>query len=176
MAIAKIILLVINILGGAAVLLSYVFGLKAQAGGANALWGSVPVGIRGAYTISMLLSALGYFLFIFYLMFRVDPNILIANRFGFGLFSVIFLLILVPSALWMPLTNLYIAHPGSGLWLLVRIVLALVGIGAVALVWALYTSRGSSPDLAFWLAIAGSAYFAFHVAVLDALLWPELFR
>jgi len=76
----------------------------------------------------------------------------------------------------MPLTNVYIAHPGSGLWLLVRTVLALVGIGAIALVWALYASRSSSPGLAFWLAIAGSVYFAFHVFVLDALLWPTLFK
>ena len=173
----KIALLIINIVGGAAVLLSYVFGLKAQPGGASGLWGSIPVGIRPAYTVSMLISALGYFLFLYYLLFRVNPDgSLTANHFGFVLFNVILLVILVPSALWMPLTNVYIAHPSHGLWLLVRLVLALVAIGAITLVWAIYVSRGPSHGLAFWLAIIGSAYFAFHVAVLDALLWPALFR
>ena len=173
----KVILLVINILGGAAVLLSYVYGLKAQPGGAGALWGGVPPGIRPAYTASMLLSALAYFLFLYYLLISVDPgSTLVANRFGFGIFSVIFLVILVPSALWMPLTNVYLAHPGPGWWSAVRIVLALVAIGAVALVWAIYSTKGASPGLSFWLALAGSAYFAFHVGVLDAILWPALFR
>jgi hypothetical protein len=177
MATGKIVFLIINMLGGAAVLLSYYFGLKAQPSGAGALWGNVPANIRPAYTVSMLLSALGYFLFLYYILFRAEPgDILIAGRYGFGLLNVIFAVILIPSALWMPLTNVYIAHPGPGLWLSIRLVLALVAIGAVALVWAIYATRGPSPGLALWLAVVGSAYFAFHVTVLDAVLWPALYR
>jgi len=42
----QIILLIINILGGIAVIGSYIFGLNAPTGGANALWGGVPQNIR----------------------------------------------------------------------------------------------------------------------------------
>ena len=59
----QIILLIINILGGAAVIGSYVFGLNGQSGGANVLWGGVPNNIRPVYTVSMILSALGLFRF-----------------------------------------------------------------------------------------------------------------
>ena len=59
----QVILLIINILGGAAVIGSYVFGLKGQSGGANVLWGGVPNSLRPVYTVSMILSALGFFCF-----------------------------------------------------------------------------------------------------------------
>ena len=59
----QVILLVINVLGGIAVIGSYVLGLNAQSGGANVLWGGVPVGIRPVYTVSMIISAIGYFAF-----------------------------------------------------------------------------------------------------------------
>ena len=67
MSTQQIILLVINIIGGAAVIGSYVYGLNANAGGANVLWGGVPNNIRPIYTVSMILSALGYFAFMFFM-------------------------------------------------------------------------------------------------------------
>ena len=98
MAMQQIILLIINIIGGAAVIGSYIFGLSAQSGGANVLWGGVPTNIRPVYTVSMILSALGYFAFLYYIFFRLDPGqTSIAGISGFTLFYVIFLLILMPS-------------------------------------------------------------------------------
>ena len=76
----------------------------------------------------------------------------------------------------MPLTNVYISNPSPLMWFLVRLVLALVAIGAVALVWAIYTSRGQSPGLSLWLALGGSVYFAFHTGILDAIVWAALFK
>ena len=49
----QIILLIINIIGGIAVIGSYIFGIKAQPGGANALWGGVPPNIRPVYGVSV---------------------------------------------------------------------------------------------------------------------------
>jgi hypothetical protein len=98
MATQHIILLIINILGGAAVIGSYFFGLNAQSGGTNVLWGGVPASIRPVYTISMLISALGYFAFLYYIFFRIDPGgAVIGERIGFGIFYAVFLLILIPS-------------------------------------------------------------------------------
>ncbi len=176
MATQQIILLVINIIGGAAVIGSYIFGLNVQSGGASVLWGGVPANIRPVYTVSMILSALGYFAFLYYILFRLNPSeVTIANTFGFSLFFAIFILILLPSALWMPLTNFYVNTPSTGTWVIVRIILALVGIGSIALVWALLYLQARE-GVAYWLAVAGSGYFAFHTAILDAVIWAALFK
>jgi hypothetical protein len=177
MSTQHIILLVINILGGIAVIGSYIFGLNAQAGGANALWGGVPANIRLVYGISMILAALGYFAFSYFIFFRLVPGeVSVAGRFGFSLFYAIFLVILIPSALWMPLTNLYVTNPSTGMWIGVRTVLAIVGLASIALVWALLSLQTKVPHISYWLAVAGSAYFAFHTAILDAIVWAALFK
>jgi hypothetical protein len=125
----------------------------------------------------MILSALGFFAFLYYIFFRLDPaQTTIAGVSGFTLFYVIFLLILIPSALWMPLTNVYVANPGTGLWVLVRTVLAIVGLASIALLGALLTLHGKVPGVSYWLAVVGSGYFAFHTAILDAVVWAALFK
>ena len=177
MGIQQIILLIINILGGAAVIGSYVLGLRGQSGGTNILWGSVPADIRPIYTVSMILSALGYFAFLYYILFRLDPaQIKIFGISGFTMFYVIFLFILVASAFWMPLTNMYVGNPSTGVWIGIRTVLAIVGLSSIALTLAFLTLQGKVPGLAYWLAVVGSGYFAFHTTVLDAIVWAALFR
>jgi len=173
----QIILLIINIIGGAAVIGSYIFGLRAQTGGASVLWGGVPDNIRLVYGISMILSALGYFAFLYYILFRLTPTeVSIAGMFGFSMFYVIFIFILLPSAFWMPLTNIYVGNPNPGMWIGIRTVLALVGLASIALVWALISLQTKGPGVAYWAAVVGSAYFAFHTAILDAIIWAALFK
>ena len=177
MATPYIVLLVINIIGGAAVIGSYIYGLNAQSGGADILWGGVPASIRPIYTVSMALSALAYFAILYYIFFRLEPDeISIAGISGFTLFYVVFLLILVPSAFWMPLTNAYVDNPSTTLWVLVRTVLAIVGLASIALLWAFLALDGKVYGVSYWLAVAGSAYFAFHTAILDAIIWAALFK
>lgn len=172
-----IILLVINVIGGAAVIGSYIYGIKAQPGGADVLWGGVPAGIRPVYAVSMILSALGYFAFMYYIFFKLTPSgVSIAGTFDFSLFYYIFLAILIPSALWMPLTNVYVGNPTTFNWVTVRTVLAIVGLASIALVWALLSLQDKVPGVFYWLAVVGSGYFAFHTAILDAIVWAALFR
>jgi hypothetical protein len=173
MATQQIILLIINILGGAAVIGSYIYGLRGQSGGADVLWGGVPAGIRPVYTVSMIISALGYFAFMYFLLFRLNPS---ESKLAYSMFFAIFLLILVASAFWMPLTNMYVNNPRMGLWIGIRAVLALVGLGAIALVWALLSLQLDTRGVAYWLAVAGAGYFAFHTAILDAIVWAALFK
>lgn len=177
MKIEQVVLLIINIFGGAAVIGSYILGLKGQSGGANVLWGGVPNSLRPVYTVSMILSALGYFAFIYFILFRLVPgDVLIGGRFGFSLFFAIFLLILISSAFWMPLTNMYVQNPSTGLWIGVRTVLALVGLASIALLWALLSLQTRVHGVSYWLAVVGSGYFAFHTAILDAIVWAALFK
>ena len=173
----KLVLLIINIIGGAAVLGSYILGLKTHAGGADVLWGGVPLRIRPAYGVSMILSAFGYLAFAYFTLFKLDSaNTVIAGKLGYGFLSILFVLILGASALWMPLTYVYVGHPTISIWIVIRIVLLIVGLSSCTLVWALLNLKNGASGLAYWLAIAGSAYFAFHTSVLDALTWPVLFR
>jgi len=177
MGIQQIILLIINFIGGAAVIGSYIFGLSSQQGGANALWGGISSGVRPVYGISMIIAALGYFAFIYFILFRINPaKVSIAGISGFSLFYVIFIFMLIPSAFWMPLTNMYIAAPVPGLWIGIRIVLILVGLASIALVWALLSLQPKAAGVAYWLAVAGSSYFAFHTFILDAIIWPALYK
>jgi hypothetical protein len=177
MVVQQIILLVINVIGGIAVIGSYILGLNAQSGGANVLWGGVPTGIRPIYGVSMIISALGYFAFLYFIFFKLNPDeVTVANRFGFWIFNVVFLMILVPSALWMPLTNLYVGNPSMGLWFFIRTVLIIVGLASVTLVWALLTLQVQSHGVFYWLAVTGGAYFAFHTLILDGIIWAALFK
>jgi hypothetical protein len=125
----------------------------------------------------MILSALGYFAFLYYIFFRLNPaQISIAGVSGFTMFYVIFLGILIASAFWMPLTNMYVSNPGTGIWIGIRVVLAVVGLASIALFVALLTLQGKVPGTAYWLAVTGSGYFAFHTAILDAIVWAALFK
>ncbi len=177
MAGQTVILLLINIIGGAAVIDSYIQGIKTHPGSGNVLWGGVPQAVRPVYGISMILAALGYFAFMYFILFKLQPDeVRIAGRFSFSLLHFIFLGILIPSALWMPLTFYMINNPGGGAWTGVRLVLIIVGLFSCALLWALLTLNTKEPNMPYWLAVAGSAYFAFHTAVLDMIIWPLLFR
>ena len=88
----------------------------------------------------------------------------------------VFLLILVPSALWMPLTFRFAESPGPLAWWLVRGVLFLVSLGSLALVGCLLFVRPATRSVSWGLAVGGAAMFAFHTTVLDAFLWPALYQ
>jgi len=172
----KRVLLGIVLVGGPAVLGSYVVGLLTHPASRAAIWGGVPREIRPVYTVSMLLAALGYFAFTYLILFRLDAGaIRIASRFRFGLFNVLYATVLFPSTAWMPLTVAMLERPGAGLWLAIRLVLAAVGVASAGLVTALLSLKPRQLDRTYWLAVMGSIAFCFQTAVLDALVWTALF-
>jgi hypothetical protein len=166
----------IVVLGGIAVLASYLYILRFDAATQAALWGDVPQTLLPAYVASMALATLGYFVFTSFLLFRVDPDrVQIAGRLGYRLFHGLYLLILAPSALWLPLTASMVQEPGNLLWALIRLALALVGLASVGLLLALLYLRPRRPAGHYWLAIAGSIAFCFQTAVLDLVVWTAFF-
>ena len=94
----------------------------------------------------------------------------------YGALLVPFLLILVPSALWMPMTFQFVATGGEGLWLAIRIVLALVGLGSLALLVMVAGIQPRVHPLHWGLSVAGAIAMLFQTGVLDALLWTARFR
>ena len=165
----------INLLGGTAVLGSYAFGLMSHPGEGEALWGGVPPELRSVYTTGMLLAA-GYLGFTYFLLVRLDPvEARMERRAAFPAFNGLYLGILVPSALWMPLTWRMIDQPSSALWFGIRLALAFVGLAALGMVIALSLVHPKHPKRAHRLALIGSVALALHTGMLDALVWPALF-
>jgi hypothetical protein len=170
------VLAAINVIGGMAVLASYGVGLAMNPGNRHQLWGEVPAGLRPTYTVSMVLAALGYFAFTYYIFFRLDPaRTRIGDSFGYGLFNWIYAGILFPSALWMPLTFATLANGDDSLWTAIRVVLTLVGVSSLALVAALLAVEPRERTIARGLAVLGAIAFAVQTALLDALVWPTFF-
>jgi hypothetical protein len=99
----------------------------------------------------------------------------VAGRLGFGVFHVLYALILVPSALWLPITFEMLEAPSAALWVAIRGVLGLVAVGSLGLVAALASARPPEAPVARAVALAGAAAFSFQTAVLDACLWPAYF-
>jgi hypothetical protein len=169
-------LVLVNLLGGSAVLGSYAYCLATNPATRANLWGNVPEELRPAYTVSMLLATVGYFAFSHFVLLRIDSRVArVGNSYGYGFFSLVYAGILAPSALWMPLTFRMFDEPSLGLWIAIRTVLALVGISSLALVWTIATVKPAGGGIGRVLALLGAAAFSVQTALLDALVWPYYF-
>lgn len=170
-------MLVLNIIGGTAVLGSYAHGILTHANAADILWSGVPENIRPVYTAGMFLAAAGYFAFTYFILFRLDPRqARPLPKIGYGGFNALYAAILLPSALWMPLTFLAVEHASQALAWSVRIVLAIVGLASLGLLFSLVKVEPRQPRWAHRLAIIGSIAFCLQTAFLDAILWASRFR
>lgn len=169
-------LLILNGVGGIAVLGSYALGIASHPETASQAWGGVPESIRPLYTVNMFLAAAGYFAFSFFVFFRLDPDrTRLSGGHRFRAFHLLYALILIPSALWMPLTFAMIDAPSASLWAAIRVVLLLVGLGSIGLIGAVATAQPADAPIARRIAVAGTIPFAIQTALLDALIWPAYF-
>ncbi len=166
------IFLIINIIGGILVLGSYYLGLRGGKG-VDALWGGTPANIKGIYTASMLVCAVSYFIFFSYIFSNLGSgtfsNIKIL---GDKIFLILFALILIASAFWMPLTNIMISNPSPVVWIGIRVVLVIVGLASCAVFLSLLTISPRPGGIWYFASLLGMFWFTFHTLILDALLWP----
>lgn len=166
----------INLVGGPAVLGSYVYELAKHPGQADALWGSIPKPVIPYYSSWMLVATAGYLMFSYFWFFKADADrTRIAGRYDLGLVNLLYVAILLPSALWMPLTFSYLAAPSSFGWWVVRIDLFGVAAGAIGMIWALAKVEPREPARLHRFAILGACGFAVQTVLLDALVWPAFF-
>ena len=169
-------MILVNVGGGVAVLGSYAYGLLTHPNAGEVLWGGVPETLRPLYSASMLSATLGYFAFTGFLLFAVDPDrVRIAGRFGFGLFNVLYALMLAASALWLPLTFAAVEDPGNAIWILTRLDLGVVATASAALLIALLLHEPRRPLAPYALAVLGLVAFSFQTVILDAIVWPAYF-
>ena len=135
----------------------------------------MPESLQPLYTVSMLTAAVGFFPFTFLLLFRTDPAEFRIAGFGYGLLHALYAIVLVPSALWLPLTARMLESPSALLWAEIRSVLALVGLGSLGLIAVCAAIARERGGALAWAAVAGAVAFSFQTAVLDALVWPAYF-
>lgn len=167
----------VNVVGGLAVLASYAIGLASPTTSGGALWGGVPQALRPVYAVSMLTATVGYFCFTGFVLLRVPTiGIRFFGRHGFGFLNGLYAAVLAASALWMPLTLAYLETPRTGIWWLVRLDLAVTAIGSLGVLAALLASNLDHGDRWYRLAILGLLAFSFQTVVLDAIVWPSFFR
>ncbi len=168
------IFLAINIVGGILVLGSYYLGLQGGSG-VEVLWGGVPENIRPVYTMSMLVCAVGYFVFFGYIMSNLTGK-RFSREFKYSekMILILFSLILGASALWMPLVNLMVANPSPLLWVAIRLVLAIVGLASFGVAIVLWKTAPKTKGFFYYSALISMIWFTFHTLVLDAIIWPQL--
>jgi hypothetical protein len=165
----------INIIGGIAVIGSYVFGIITHSGNIANLWGNASKTMQKLYGISMIFAALGYFAFTYLIVFHLVPDTVhIFNTFNFIIFPILYFIILAASSLWMPLSFSWSSSHSGTTWIAIRIVLALVGLGSLFLTISLL-GLPHNLGMIYWLAVIGSVYFSFHTLILDTIIWPTFF-
>lgn len=169
-------LLLLNVLGGIAVLGSYVAAFSGSSDFKDGLWGGVPESLRSLYTVNMLLAAAGYFPFTWLFVRATTPREFRATTgISYSLLFVLYALVLIPSALWLPMTARMIAAPDAELWFAIRLVLAAVGIGATGLLLLAFGYARKRRDATSWAAAIGTLPFFLQTAILDALVWPAYY-
>jgi hypothetical protein len=171
------ILLAVIVVFGAGVIGSYIQGIAANPGGAEKRWGNVTGGLRILNYVTMLLAVAGFFMFTYYLFFRTDPSVTrVAGDLNFWVFIFIYALILLPSAFWMPLTFNVLASHSTWAWIADRAVLFIVGLASLGLTIALLTLQPRISDSAYWVAVAGSAFFCIQTLIMDSIIWAANFE
>ena len=166
-------LVLVNLIGGTAVLGSYVWGVWQFDDPATALWGDAPAIVRSSAVVTMLLAALGYLWMVWgHLLWQSEfSSIRLRGYDAAWLIVAIDATILLLSALWMPLTVAAIQRQSQMLRYVVFAVLWGVAGATMVLVWAEASMESSAPSWSHRLAIAGSLAFALQTVILDAIVW-----
>jgi hypothetical protein len=159
---------------GLVVIGSYILGINSS-GTADIMWGGVPNSWRGIYTLSMIISALSFFVFSLYTFTQI-LSLKAKSRYPLNTLHILYFLILLPSALWIPLVNFMISNPTDLTWIAIRVVLILVALGSLGLLLFFLTLSSKTKVVFYYLSVVGLIIFLFHTAILDAIVWPLLWK
>ena len=175
----KIVLLIINLVFGSMVLLSYYLGvnkIKNQGQDPMILWGAVPETLQPFIVACMFLGAIGYFFFTYNFLVNVDPDkVLFLNKFKYWTLYVLYLLVFIPSMLWIYQTINYIDSGTQLDWIITVSLLFTVAIASIFLL--LFTIDLRVENKFMYLAsVIGASLFTFHTLFLDGLVWTIFYH
>lgn len=167
-------LALLQLIGGPLVLGSYAYCILRFPDASAMMWGGVPASVQPIYTAWMFVAAAGYFAYSWLFILRTDPDRARVLGRGYGYFAVCYALILIPSALWMPMTKWLLDEPSTLRFWLVRLDLFAVAAGSLGLIVAAAKLEPAPPRRARTVALLGTLAFAVQTVLLDALIWPAL--
>ncbi len=168
--------LLINIIGGIAVLGGYVIALINHPETRNELWGGVPENLRFWITIFMFISAFGYCFAMYYLIF--DEGLFLNffwGKFDYKLIKILLIIFLLTAALWIHTAFIYIESGSKLYWNFVQLELWLTGISAFLIMIGIATAIGVKNSNLHLYSILGLSAISFHCLALDAFLWLNKF-
>lgn len=167
--------IMINVVLGAAVLISYAHGIATHPHQVDALWGTMPAGLRRLYQLWMFVAAAGYFPTAYaFLTHRTTPlfgGVVPAPRSALVV-DALYATLLTASALWMPLTFHWLETSSTVAYVAMRAVLTLTALASYVLLAALLT-REPRGGTAWWLAVVGHVLFTVQTGLLDPWVWPR---
>jgi len=173
----KYFFIIINIVLGPILLYTYYRGVSQNTDIASKLWGGVPQILIPYIVASMFIAALGYFFFTYYLIFEINQQtLLIFNKFNFSIFIILYLVILIPSCLWIDLSINYLISGNPITWKWIVFILYTVGIASIILLLCLININPRNESLLYKISILGCSIFAFHTMFLDGFLWTTFFH
>ena len=163
----NIVFLLTNIVLGLGVILSYLWGIIYN-DDPSLLWGRVNENHIPYIVLSMLLGAIGYLIFSSFFLYIKKLNSLTFKQFKYLIN--LYICILFPSSLWMPLSVLYL-NTGNKL-ILVTDLLCLYIVGLSALLLTKFIIDNKIENSMIWkLSVIGGLQFVFHTLILDAVYW-----
>ncbi len=162
----QIFFLLVIVLFGIPVILSYIFGIR-RIKKVELLWGGMPKKIQKILTISMLAATVSFLTFSTYIFILNGGNV------DLIFIDIIYAVLLGSAALWLPLMIEVIELKKKIYWILTRISLVIVGMCSILLLSIMIFSNRTG--LLFVLSIISLVIFSIHTVILDAIVWPYFF-
>ena len=168
----KTLFLMINVLGGISVLGGYAIGLTSAPENPSVLWGNVPENWRGGYGISMIVAAIGYLGFFFYIMQDNKwSQSLTKNHTALNTVIALCALFLISASMWMPAALQFIKTGADSWWAITVGSLWITSLTVIGIFVVLMVQQHGTQIKMRLFAIFGLGYLGFHCLVLDAIIW-----
>ena len=165
----------VNLVGGFAVLGSYVVGLYLYPDFRNALWGGVTGSWKTIFTVSMFFAAAGYLVFCYSMTISDAANK--SSFLGGHTFPILAAFFLISASVWMPATLKYLASDDILWWILSVISLWITAASLILLTVSFGLSKYEGIGaLQFSLTLAGIIWITIHCLVFDAIIWVAKFH
>ena len=169
-------LLIINFIGGIAVLGGYVVALINHPHTRNDLWGGVPESLRPWITSFMFVSAFGYCTAMYYLVFKDGMQLdFLRGKVSENFFLGVVIIFLVSASMWIHTTFAYMHSPSKLLWSFVQAELWITGLSIFFLFFIILTASGVKNHYLHFASLVGLGAITFHCLFLDAFLWINRF-
>ena len=175
---AQTVFLIVNLIGGVAVLGSYAIGLGYFPEYRDELWGGINGIWRNVLITVMLLSGAAYLTFCYFIVFREDIHTY-GTHFILGPHTISLLtgLFLLSATMWMPSAILYM-HTENNIWWVFTVGALWVTALSLLSLTGMYAFSTTAPIPVFdrIVCTVSLSIITFHCLVLDAIIWVFVFH